>query len=69
LRIPAITPVRGLSLRGIVLLTVALVAIAGTIYGATSGARRAIGPAEAPQAHAVAPPAIPAPVEHVSAVR
>jgi hypothetical protein len=44
LRIPATNPIRGLSLRRLVLLTVALVAIAGTIYGATSGARRAISP-------------------------
>jgi hypothetical protein len=69
LRIPALTPVGGLSLRRFVLLLLVLVAVAGTIYGATSGARRAIGPAETQHARAVAPPAIPAPVQHASSVR
>jgi hypothetical protein len=48
---------------------VALVALVGSIYGATNGAQRSIGRAGTPHARAVAPPAIPAPVEHASSVR
>ena len=55
------------SLRSRVLVTVAVVAILGLIYGATSGARRSIHHAEATPAVSpaggTAPPAIPRPSE------
>lgn len=70
LQLIRITPrLTDFSLRRWTLLAVALVAIAGTIYGATNGARRSIGPAETPHARAVAPPALPAPAEPASTVR
>jgi hypothetical protein len=58
-----------ISLRRWALLTVALVAVAGLIYGAGSGARRSIRPPEHEPVRAIAPPAIPAPTEPASSVR